>query len=195
MTADGNATTVNTVGYATMYVANINGDLRPLPTGRALVDKRLHDLISPSAMLKDESGLYQGATLSHNGDFISLTDGDIIPLRFDGKTYYLDYFVSKSATDDSIVRFAEAVYSSPVGPMLDDDADAPLGDSPAADEHLRPLGEMHSDKPSTTTQPLYFRVVDPAPEAQPYRLGALQVWSPKLCAAQCGMPCAGTAYA
>ena len=77
MTADGNATTVNTVGYATLYVANINGDLRPLPTGRALVDKRLHDLISPSAMLKDESGLYQGATLSRDGDFISLSDGDM----------------------------------------------------------------------------------------------------------------------
>ena len=69
------------------------------------------------------SGLYQGATLSRNGDFISLTDGDIIPLRFDGKTYYLDYFVSKSATDDGIVRFTDAVYSSPVGSEVDDDSD------------------------------------------------------------------------
>ena len=37
MTADGNMMTVNTVGYATMYIANIHGDLQPLPTGRALV--------------------------------------------------------------------------------------------------------------------------------------------------------------
>ena len=146
-----------------MDVANVNGDLRPLPTGRALVDKRLHDLISPSAMLKDESGLYQGATLSRNGDFISLTDGDIIPLRFDGKTYYLDYFISKSATDDGIVRFAEAVYSSPVGPTLDDDADAPLGDSPAADEHLRPLGLCPRAVPQLcrTTGSIYDRSVHP----------------------------------
>ena len=82
MTADSNVTTINTVGYATMYITNIHGDLQLLPTGWALVDKHLHDLILPSAMLKDESSLYQGATLSHNGDFISLTDGDIIPLCY-----------------------------------------------------------------------------------------------------------------
>ena len=113
-------------------------------------------------MLKDEGSLYQGATLSRDGDFISLSNGDIIPLHFDGKTYYLDYFVSKSATDNGIVRFADAVYSSPVNAKLNDDAAAPLGDGPAIDECLWPLSEMHPDRPSMTTRPLYFRVVDPA---------------------------------
>ena len=151
MTADSNTTTVNMVGYATMYVTNIHGDLWLLPTGWVLVDKCLHDLILPSTMLKDKSGLYQGATLSHDGNFISLTDGDIILLCFDSKTYYLDYFMSKSATNDSIMWFADTVYSSPVRSEIKDDAAELPGSSPAVNKHLQPLGEMHPDTLSTMT--------------------------------------------
>ena len=60
ITADSNTTTVSTVGYATLHVANISSNLQPLPTGHALVKKYLHNLISPPAMLKDRSSLYQG---------------------------------------------------------------------------------------------------------------------------------------
>ena len=35
-------------------------------------------------------------------DFISLSDGEIIPLCFDSKAYYLNYFISKSAMDDRL---------------------------------------------------------------------------------------------
>ena len=162
MTADSNATMVSTVGYATLYVASINGDQQLLPTGHTLADKCLHNLISPSAMLKDDIDLYQGAMLSCNGDFISLSNVDIIPLRFDGKTYYLDYFVSKSATNGSIMRFADVVYSSPVNPKANDDAATVSNDSNMISKHLQPLSEMHCDRLNTTTRPIYFCVIDPS---------------------------------
>ena len=42
---------------------------------------------------------FYGAHLTRDGCTIELTDGDIIPLRWDGRTYFLDYFVRKNATD------------------------------------------------------------------------------------------------
>ena len=117
----------------------------------ALVNKHLHNLILPSTMLKDESGLDQGTTLSCHSDFISLSDSDIIPLRFDSKTYYLDYFVSKSATNDSIVWFADAVYSSPVGFDADDDTPAAVNDTNMLEEHPRPLSELHCGRLNTAS--------------------------------------------
>ena len=55
---------------------------------------------------------------------------------------------------------SDAVYSSPVGSEISEDAAVPSNNSSTIDEQLRPLGEMHPDRPSTATQPLYFRVVD-----------------------------------
>ena len=75
-------------------------------------------------------------------------DGDIIPLRWDRRTYFLDSFVRKNATDgkqSDEIRFADTVFSSPVHQPR---------------ESVYNLVTMHKDKPNTESTPLHFRVVD-----------------------------------
>ena len=157
-TADNGTAIIDTVGFGTLYVLNTKSQLRALPTGRSLVGcgklsntkVKLHDLASPSAMTWASDSNFYGAHLTRDGCTIELMDGDTIPLRWDGRTYFLDYFVRKNATDgeqSDEIWFADTVFSSPVH---------------QPSESVYNIGTMHKDKPNTASTPLHFRVVDPA---------------------------------
>ena len=82
-TADKSRVFVNTIGSGTLYSADENGRLQPIPTGPSLVDKRLHDLLSPAAMF-EANGTVQKFVLTRQGGMIILASGAKIPLRWDG---------------------------------------------------------------------------------------------------------------
>jgi len=102
-TADKSRVLINTMGAGTLYSADTTGKLQPIPTGPALVDRRLHDLLSPAAMF-DANGTVQKFVLTREGGMIVLENGIEIPMRWDGKAYHLDYFLIKNAIDNSLVN-------------------------------------------------------------------------------------------
>ena len=108
-----------------MYAYDTCGNLQAIPRGRTLVEKSLHRLLSPKSMLTAPDATVQEARLSLDNSSMQLHNGARVPLRWDGKSWYLDYFVRKNATDsDDVagVQFADVVASEMVAHVADDDA-------------------------------------------------------------------------
>ena len=133
-----------------MYLTTSHNSECYQPAKLSNIKVKLNDLVSPSATTWALDSNFYGVHLTCNGCTIKLMDGDIIPLRWDRRTCFLDYFVRKNATDNEKseeIQFANTVFSLPVHQLS---------------ESLYNLSTMHKDKPNTTSTPLHFRVVDPA---------------------------------
>jgi hypothetical protein len=104
---------VRTTGFGTLFAFDEDSKIQPIPTGRSLIDPRLHDLLSPASMFNAGSTV-QRFELTRQGGHIVLLNGARIPLRWDGRAYWLDYMVRKNATDDDAVEFADEVVSAEV---------------------------------------------------------------------------------
>ena len=138
------------MGAGTLYSADTTGKLQPIPTGPALVDRRLHDLLSPAAMF-DANGTVQKFVLTREGGMIVRENGIEIPMRWDGKAYHLDYFMIKNATDTSLVNdfdCAGHAYSSEAKILSESEA-----------QKLHNVYNLESLQHQSP--PHYFRVIDP----------------------------------
>ena len=92
ITASGQRLNVAAQGTGTMYAYDTCGNLQSIPRGRTLVEKSLHRLLSPKSMLTAPDAAVQEARLSLDNSFMQLHNGARVPLRWDGKSWYLDYF-------------------------------------------------------------------------------------------------------
>ena len=67
--------------------------------GRTLIDNRLQNLLSPTAMFNHSSDVYQAVHSPRDSYFI-LRDDKKVPLRWDGRLWYLDYLGPKTRAPD-----------------------------------------------------------------------------------------------
>ena len=87
---NGEPATIGAVGEASVVVIDEHGKQQLLHLGRTLIDPSLKNLISPSAMFQDNDEVFS-VTLSRRQSYFLLRNGKQVPLRWDGRLFYLDY--------------------------------------------------------------------------------------------------------
>ena len=74
---------VSETGHAAVVAFDEDGKSHVIRMGKTLVDSRLTNLLSPSAMFKNSDDVYDS--------LFCLFNGVKTPLRWDGRLFYLDY--------------------------------------------------------------------------------------------------------
>ena len=156
--ANGARTTIKLTGSASLVCETHDGSLRRLCTGKTLVGSSLHDLLSPSAMFSDPSSELDYVRLERESSALVLFDGTRIPLRWDGRLFWLDYW--SGDTDCKTARAAEEcdTLTATCAQVCEHVQQAPAQDSEVAcaGKHFR---QLNRDAMNSIGMPT--RVVEP----------------------------------
>ena len=111
LAAKGPPMTVTRQGQARLLVLDDKGKLRSVTLGRTLIDPSLRNLCSASTVFKHSQQVSK-FVMSRDKAYILLATGDKVPLRFDGRLWYIDHLVKASNTNSSQGNIACAVTES-----------------------------------------------------------------------------------
>ena len=90
LAAAGSDFRVQQAGQASVVVIDDTGKAHVLKMGKTLIDPSFTNLLSPSAMFNNSDDVYSVVLNRHDSHF-QLFNGKKIPLRWDGRLFYLDY--------------------------------------------------------------------------------------------------------
>ena len=88
--AAGSDVNIKQYGNAAVVAFDEHGKSHVIRSGKTLIDPKLTNLLSPSAMFKNSDDVYEALLNRHDSHF-RLFNGTKIPIRWDGRLFYLDY--------------------------------------------------------------------------------------------------------
>ena len=94
--ATGQHINIRNSGTGFFRTVDANGNPCALRFGKALHSPHVHNLLSPGAMIEQDS--VKSIRLRRHGSYIRLHSGEKLPLRYDNRLFYLDYQTSSNRT-------------------------------------------------------------------------------------------------